>query len=72
MFGRRVGGYLREDGFKVGCRDFLIENLLHNVPVHEGNDVVLKKKRVVQTERVGRTARSHVLLRLDQVADQAA
>lgn len=65
-----MGGYLREDGLKVGRGDFLREELLHVVPVHEGNRVVLTRKRVFETEHRGRTRRSRVLLPVDQVADQ--
>lgn len=68
--GLGVGGYLRKERSKVVLRDFRVENRLHSLPVHEGDDVVLMRKRVFETERFGQTVRS--LPGLNQVADQGA
>lgn len=67
-----AGGCLLEDGFQLGCRDFLIEHLLHDIPVHEGGGIVLGRNLFFKGERFGLTGRGHLLLGLNQVADQAA
>lgn len=71
-FGQRAGGYLREDGLKVGCRDFLKEKILHVAPVHEGDHVVAARKRVFCVEHHGGAVRSLLLLPVNQVADQVS